>query len=428
MQLFILATMYHFSKLKNGLRVASAALPHMRSVCVGLWVHVGGRHENLDQNGAAHFIEHMLFKGTSSRSARQISEEIEGLGGYLNAFTSEETTCYYAKAAAEHFPCLLNVLLDMFLNSAFRDEDLRKEREVILEENAMYLDQPQQLVLEKINEILWRKHPLGRSLVGTAQSLKSLNRHRLLAFRDQHYLASNVLIAAAGNLTHGNLMRRARAFSKHLPIGKPAPFERLSQGSERFGYHFISKKIEQLQLAIGFKTCSRHDRRRFALQVLNALLGENMSSRLFQILREDHGLAYNIGSHLNHFEDGGAMILSVGLDPDKLGLALKLIEDQLRLLREEVPPQNEIQRAARYLVGQLDLHLENTENHMMWIGEEVLAFDVILPIETIKQKILAVDGEAIRAVARDFFTRPRTRIALVGPKAKAFRLPSGFLK
>ncbi|MBT5705841.1 MAG: insulinase family protein, partial [Verrucomicrobia bacterium] len=373
--------MYQVTKLKNGMQVATAELPHMASVCVGLWVDVGGRHETREQNGAAHFIEHMLFKGTKNRNAREISEEIEGLGGYLNAFTSEENTCYYAKASSEHWDHLLDVLFDMFLNAEFQPQDMKKERDVILEENAMYLDQPHQLVLEKINEILWPRHPLGRSITGTASSLKRLNRDRLQAFRRQHYTAPNVLLVASGKIEHRSFLKQARRFSRQLSQGTPASFDRIKDSVERFKYKFIPRKVEQAQLAICFKTCSRHDPRQDALQVLNTILGENMSSRLFQVLREEHGLAYSVYSNLGSYDDGGTLTIGVGLDPDKLNLSIQLIDRELVRLKAEVADEDEVKRAQQYLIGQLDLHLENTENHMIWVGEQLLGFGKIRSVE-----------------------------------------------
>ena len=419
--------MYHRTTLKNGMQVATAELPHMASVCVGLWVNVGGRHETLAENGAAHFIEHMLFKGTTTRNARQISEEIEGLGGYLNAFTAEENTCYYAKASSKHCEQLLHVLFDMFLNAEFQPKDMRKERDVILEENAMYLDQPHQLVLEKINEILWPRHPLGRSITGSSTSLKKLNRARLLAFKNQHYTAPNVLLVAAGHIEHAAFLRQTRPFSRQLPPGTATAYEGLNRSAERFNYRFIPRKVEQAQLAIGFKTCSRHDPRQDALQVLNTILGENMSSRLFQVLREEHGLAYSVYSNLGSYDDTGTLTIGVGLDPEKLDLSLQLIDQELRRLRDQVPNPEEVNRACQYLIGQLDLHLENTENHMIWVGEQLLGFGRIRSIDSIKKGIQSVTGKQIQAVARDFFNRKLARVALVGPKKKTYRLPSKFL-
>lgn len=408
--------MYHTSRINSGLQVATVELPHMSSVCVGLWVNVGSRHEMRAQNGAAHFVEHMLFKGTTTRSARAISEEIEGLGGYLNAFTAEENTCYYAKASSEEFEQLAVVLFDMFLDATFQSVEMDKERDVILEENAMYLDQPQHLVLETLNEITWPGHPLGRSITGSTQSLRRLNRKRLLAFRDQHYTAPNVLLVVAGRVAHRDVMRCARRFARRVPSGSPTEFQALTERRERFKFQHISRSVEQAQLAISFKTCSRFDKRRHALQVLNTLLGENMSSRLNQVLREEHGLAYSVYSALASFADTGTLSISLGLDPDKLSQGLDLIEQELKRLCDEEAPEDEVQRARRYLTGQLDLHLENTENHMIWVGEQLLGFNRIRSIDSIKRDLLNVTAKEVRDSAKDFFQRKLARIALVGPE------------
>ncbi len=420
--------MYRTSQLENGLRIATANLDHMASVCLGIWVNVGGRHERLEQNGAAHFIEHMLFKGTRARTARQISEEIEGLGGYLNAFTSEENTCYYAKASSEHSAQLLDVLCDMMLHAQFQPEDIDKERDVILEENAMYLDQPHQLVLEKLNEVLWPKHPLGRPITGTTASLKRLDRRRLLSFRRQHYNAANILITAAGRITHAQLMRWAKSFSKALRTGSESTFQHVTPAPTRARLRTFHRDVEQAQLAVCFPTCSRHDTRRYGLQVLNTLLGENMSSRLFQVLREDHGLAYSVYSSIGSFADTGTLTITAGLDPDKLEFTLRLMDRELRRLRETPPSEAELQRARQYLVGQLDLHLENTENHMIWVGEQLLGFNRIRAVDKIKARLMRVSAQEVQQLATDFFRRDQLRMTLVGPSGLNLRsVAAGFL-
>ena len=304
----------------------------------------------------------------------------------------------------------------MFLDATFQSADMDKERDVILEENAMYLDQPQQLVLEKLNEMIWPGHPMGRSITGSTQSLRRLNRKRLLAFRDQHYTAPNVLLVVAGRVAHRDVMRCARRFARRVPSGSPAQFEGLTSRRERFRFKHISRRVEQAQLAISFKTCSRHDSRRHSLQVLNTLMGENMSSRLNQVLREEHGLAYSVYSSLSSFADTGTLTISLGLDPDKLSQGLDLIERELRRLCDEEAPADEVHRARRYLTGQLDLHLENTENHMIWVGEQLLGFNRVRSIDGIKRSLLNVTPSEVRQAAKDFFQRKLSRIALVSPE------------
>jgi len=411
--------MYQVTRLPDSLTVATAEMPHMASVSLGLWVGVGGRHEPAALNGVSHFIEHMLFKGTRRRSAKAISQAVEGIGGYLNAFTSEENTCFYSKARHDRFDELLDVLMDMFLNSVFDPGEIDKEREVIKEELAMYLDQPHYHVQELLNETLWPAHPLGRSLTGSERSLDGLGRRQMLAYQAQNYVTGSVLVAAAGNLRHENVVRAVRRNASRVRRGgRPAfePFTGLQEGPR---VSLVRKPTAQMQLALGIRTCSRHDERRFALRLLNTLLGENMSSRLFQVLREDRGLAYSVQSNLSFFDDVGTMTVSAGLDTGNLREAMKLTMRELRRCRDTAPTSAELRRARDYLVGQLDLSLEGTENQMMWVGEQWLAYNSILSPAAAKRQLSSVTAGQVRAVARDFFTRERLSLAMVSPLKSA---------
>ena len=419
--------MHRLTRLPNGLTVATATMPHMASVCLGVWVGVGSRYESLAQNGASHFIEHLLFKGTRRRTARQISEAVEGLGGYLNAYTSEDHTCFYAKARADHLPTLLDVLVDMFLNARFAPGDIAREREVIKEERASYCDQPQHLVQELLNETLWPGHPLGRSIEGTPRSLDGLNRTRLRDFFQANYVAANTYIVAAGNLRHAELVRSVRRFAQQFPAGPrpacgPAPALEHRGKATGPGIRLHTKPAEQTQLALGIRTPSRHDERRFALRVLNALLGECMSSRLFQSLREDRGIAYDVHSSLSFFADCGDLSIYAGVDDDKLEQALRLIALELRRLRLRAPSTAEVRRARDYVIGQFDLALEGTEPHMTWLGEQLMGHDRLIPAARMRERLAAVTPVEIRSVAQDFFRAERLSLALVGPLAQARHL------
>src|SRR5580704_16284982 len=310
--------MYNVTRLKNGLTVATAEMPHMTSVSLGLWVGVGGRYEAPEVNGVCHFIEHMLFKGTKRRSARRISQDVEGVGGYLNAFTSEEMTCYHSKARHDRFDELLDVLSDMFLNSRFDPADIDKERGVIKEELAMYMDQPQHRVQELLNETLWPRQPLGRPLTGTEETLDSLTRSRLVNYQRNNYVANRTIFAAAGRLKHKEVVKAVSRLAGRFPQGRRPQFTPAVGDQTRPAVRLFTKETEQTQIALGVRTCSRHDERRFALRLLNTMLGENMSSRLFQVIREDRGLAYSIYSSLSYFDDVGTLTVSSGLDLENL--------------------------------------------------------------------------------------------------------------
>ena len=407
--------MYQVKKLQNGLTVATATMPHMNSVSLGIWVGVGGRYEKPAENGTCHFIEHMLFKGTKKRSAREISQDVEGIGGYLNAFTTEEMTCYHARAQHSHFQDLLDVLGDMFLDSQFDKKELDKERGVIKEELAMYLDQPHQLVQEVLNETLWPGQALGRPLTGTPSTLDGMSRDSLMEYKRTHYVADRTIITFAGRIEHQHAVaavsKIARRFSTSpAPSSPPADPK---QDAPRL--RLITKKTEQTQVALGIRACSRHDQRRFALRLLNTVLGENMSSRLFQVIREDRGLAYSIYSSLSYFDDVGTLNVSAGLDEDNLQKALGLIAKELSLLKKQLVSTSELKRAKDYVLGQMDLSLESTDNQMNWIGEQLLGYGKIIAPDEIRHAISRVKASEVRAVARDFFRPERINLSLVSP-------------
>ena len=403
------------TRLPNGLTVVTAEMPQMASVSLGLWIGVGGRYEPAELNGVSHFIEHLLFKGTRKRSAREISQAVEGIGGYLNAFTSEENTCFYSKALHDRFDELLDVLADMFLNSRFDPADVEKERGVIKDELAMYADQPAQYVQELLNATTWPDQPLGRPLTGTNKTLDGMDRRHLISFRRSNYVAGATVIAAAGRLKHRQVVSAVAHYAALFPPGRRKACARAqnSQNAPRVGLR--TRKTEQTQIALGFRTCSRHDDRRFALRLLNTILGENMSSRLFQVVREDLGLAYNIYTAISFFDDVGDLVISAGLDTANLREVLSLVMRELKRLRERPPHAQELRRARDYVLGQMDLGLESTENQMMWLGEQLLGHGRVFPPKEFRRRIAAVSTAEIRAVANDFFRPERLNLALVSP-------------
>jgi predicted Zn-dependent peptidase len=410
---------YHVARLENGLRVATVEMPHMVGVSLGLWEGTGSRYEPAELNGACHFIEHLLFKGTRRRSAKDISEAVEGIGGYLNAFTGEETTCFHARAAYVHFDQLLDVLMDMMLNSRFAAAEIAKEREVIKEEMAMYLDEPQHQVQELLNATLWPDHPLGRPITGTNRTLDAMGRRHLVGYLRANYLAANTVVVAAGKVKHRQVVRAAARFRRHFLRG-PCPScspARINQQAPRL--RLFTKQTEQTQIALGIRTCSRHDDRRFALRLLNTILGENMSSRLFQVVREDHGLAYSIYSTPSFFDDAGDLVISAGLDTDNLPKTLRLIVRELRRMAAAPPRPAELRRARDYVFGQIDLGQESTDNQMNWVGEQLLGYGRIFSPAQIKGRLARVTAAEIRAAAATFFRADRLNLALVSPLRSA---------
>lgn len=410
------AAVYSATRLDSGLTVLSAAMPHMASVSVGIWVGAGGRHEPEALGGISHFIEHLLFKGTQRRTAAQISEAVEGIGGYLNAFTDEEHTCFYARAQASRLEDLLDVLCDMFLESRLAPAEIRRERAVILEEMAMYRDQPAELMHDLLNAAQFPGHPLGRPVIGTEETLRALRRGHFVDYLASHYVTGATVIAAAGRVDHRALVKLVRSHEGNFRRGRRPECAAPPERSGKPGCQTVRKPVEQANLGLGFRTCSRHDPRQFALRLLNVVLGGNMSSRLFQVVREEHGLTYNIHSALSFWSDCGDVVISAGLDAAELEKTLRLVARELRRLAERAPGAAEFGRARDYLFGQLDLQLENTENQMMTLGEHWLAFGRLPNPAEIKARLGAVQRGELRAVARDFLRPERMALALVTPE------------
>ena len=387
----------------------------MASVSLGIWSAVGSRCEREGETGISHFLEHMLFKGTRRRSAAQISQEVEGLGGYINACTSEESTCYHARAHADQAAKLMDVLVDMYLNPVFDRQEITRERRVIKEEIAMTLDQPSQHVLELSDESLWPDQPLGRSIAGDERTLNRTRRRELAGFHARHYVSGSTVVVAAGDIRHRDLLDLAKRMAKRIPTGNRSSWFPAVNGQTRPEIKLFTRDMEQTQFALGIRTCSRHDPRRFALRLANVILGENMSSRLFQSIREEHGLAYSIYSTPNFYHDTGSLTIAAGLDTAHTQKALKLTLDELRRLRDKSPGAAELRRARDYLIGQLELSLESTESQMNWVGEQLLGFDQIIPPDEIKARLNEIRPGDIRRVASDFFRPERLCLSLVSP-------------
>jgi len=408
--------MFQITTLPNGLRVVTAEMPGMESVALGLWVGVGGRYETKTISGVSHFIEHLLFKGTRRRSAKQISQTVEGIGGYLNAFTGEEHTCYYAKASHRHFNTLLDVLADMYQHPKFAAADIEKERGVIKEELLMYRDQPDHYVHELLTETLWPDQPLGRPLVGSVKSLDATDRAVVAQFKEKNYTAANTIVAVAGRCQHDDVVA---SVTKTISLDGAARRQKFSaayddQRAPRL--HYLTKTVEQSHLALGIRGFSRHDERRYAAKLMSVILGENMSSRLFQVIRERHGLAYSIQSAGSYFADTGAFIISAGLDTKRLPRAVRLILGELRKISTQPPSAAELRRAKDYAIGQMRLGLESTSNQMMWLGEHLMAYGFITTPDEVERKLEAVTRDDAQAVAAALFRDARLNAALITPR------------
>ncbi len=406
--------MYRKTKLANGVTLVTHRMPLMQSVTLGLWMRVGSRLETLQQKGISHFLEHMLFKGTPRYSCRRIKEEIEGIGGNLNGFTSEENTCYLAKVPAKYLRLAFRILSDMMLHPLLKPSDIEKEKTVILEEIKMYEDLPQSHVYELLDELLWPDQPLGCPIIGRKSTVGSISRKDLAAYRNQHYSSSHLVIAAAGNLEHEMLLELSRQAFSGLKKSEKATFFSAIESQDMPQVKFLHKKTAQTHMAIGFHGFKRGHPLHHAVSLLHIILGANMSSRLFEEVRERRGLAYEIGTQVKRYADTGAFLVHAGTDNKKTAQALSLILKELELVREKPVTADELKRAKDYYVGQLRLALEDTMDHMLWIGDSTVALDKTYSLQEINREVEKIGRHHIKEAAEYLFKKDKINLALIG--------------
>jgi predicted Zn-dependent peptidase len=405
-------------RLENGTQLAVAQMPHVESASVGFWLGVGGRQESRRQNGIFHFLEHMLFKGTTKRNAREISEAIEGVGGYLNAFTAEEMTCYYARASAKHLPLIVDVLSDMLLRATFPAAEIARERGVIQEEIRMYEDQPSQVAQDLASTLLWPNHPLGQPLLGSSETVNGFRRRDLLNVRRKYYHSGNLCVTVAGKTDIAEVKELLRPLLRLLPTGPRAVAKLVSRRQTEPRFRVVRKAIEQTQFVVGMRGVSRHDPRRSAFRLMSVMLGENMSSRLFQNVREKHGLAYSISTGAYYYQETGSLFINAGVENSKTAQAIKLTLHTVAQLARRAPSARELRRAKEYTYGQIHLNLESTDNQMMWLGEGLLGHNRVINPDKLIRQIELVTAEEIRAAAALLVHDERLNVAVVSPTAE----------
>jgi predicted Zn-dependent peptidase len=401
--------------LPSGLRLVTEAMPHVRSVTIGVWLTRGSRHESDAESGVAHFVEHMLFKGTTSRTAQQIAQAIDSIGGHLDAFTSKEYASYYVKVMDEHVPVALDLLSDLVMRPALAPADVEREQSVILEEIKMVEDAPDDLVHELFAQQFWSRHPLGRPILGTPETVASFRSPGLRDYFEQTYVAPNLIVAAAGHLDHAvvrELVERAfsglRVSSPSRPVEPPMVTP---------GVAARRKDIEQSHICIGTPACPQTHPDRHATYVLNTILGGSMSSRLFQHIREDRGLAYAVYSNLMSFSDAGMMTIYAGCAPDKVNEVVSLTLAELRELRETLVPADELVRARDHLKGSLMLSLESTSSRMSNLARQQIYFGRHYTLDEVLSAIEQVTADDVQRVARDLFRDGSVVATVVGPSA-----------
>ena len=408
------------TELESGERVVSERLAHVRSVSIGFWIGAGSRDENDAKAGVSHFIEHLLFKGTTSYSAQQIAEIFDGLGGELNAATSREHTVLYARVPDDKLEVALDVMGEMVFAPAFAELDA--EREVVLEEIAMYEDQPQELVHDLISEATFGSHPLGRPVIGRADVVSSVTRRTLSAYHRSMYVPGNVVVAAAGNLKHEDFerlllkaQRRAAANARKGPKVRP-PLVKAPTPSLRFQ----RKDTEQYHVCLAAPGIARSDRRRFAASLLDGILGGSASSRLFQEIREKRGMAYAVYSFASQYTDTGQVGIYIGTREDNVAACLEIASEQIAdIARGNVLPE-ELARAKENLKGRIMLSMESTSNRMSRLGKSLITDTELLSIERIMAEIDAVEPDALAELADVLLAPEKLSAAGIGPNEKRF--------
>ena len=407
--------MRRITQLPNQIRIVTQEFKDRESASIGVWVAAGGRYESRVNKGVAHFLEHMAFKGSAKYSCDQTKQLVEGVGGNLNAFTAEEETCYYAKVPANHLKQTFDVLADICFFPKITPKDLEKERTVILEEIKMYHDLPQYYVGELLEELLWPDHPLGQSLAGTPKTVGVMSADYLRDFKKAYYIPANTVISACGLMKHEKLVKLVSAKLGKL-TGPSAPsYIPARRSQDRACVNLYFKQTEQMHLALGFLAYETNHKDYYVLALLTIILGGNMSSRLFNEVREKRGLAYSVSSAIKSLNDTGYFMVRAGVDNAKIVDALDLILKVLAKFATGGVKEDEFKRAQEYYMGQSLLGLEDTMDQMLWMGSGVISNDKVKSIEDIIKRIKAVTRADIKRVAQDILNPSKLNVAIIGP-------------
>ncbi|MCK4728796.1 MAG: insulinase family protein [Desulfobacterales bacterium] len=397
----------------NGIRIVTKQVPHARSVAMGVWVNVGARDEKSEEGGLSHVIEHMIFKGTERRTALEIAKEFDAIGGQCNAFTSKENTCYHAKVMDAYLNTMVDLLTDIFLNSVFDAREVERERQVVLQEIRMLEDSPDEYVHVLLAQSVWGNHPLGRSILGDPETVAGFDSATVKEYFSRLYQPERIVIAAAGNLEHESFAElTARSFEV---VQKANSFpERIVPDMNRV-INVHPKDLEQVHVCLSAKGVHATDPRRYACAVLNTILGGNMSSRLFQEIRERRGLAYAVYSFLSLYSDTGTWGAYVGVDNSNTEQVIEVIAREMKRAKDEPVDSSELTNAKQYLKGGLYLGAESTDNQMTRIAQNEIIFGRFVPLKDVEDKVEEVTGEQILEVAQDIFQNDFVSLTLLGP-------------
>ncbi|WP_226665623.1 M16 family metallopeptidase [Metabacillus litoralis] len=399
---------------QNGVRIVLENIPTVRSVAIGVWIGTGSRNENEENNGISHFLEHMFFKGTKTRTAREIAESFDSIGGQVNAFTSKEYTCYYAKVLDDHAQYALDVLSDMFFNSTFDEEELKKEKNVVYEEIKMYEDTPDDIVHDILSRATYGNHPLGYPILGTEEILQSFNGDTLREYMNSHYTPDNVVISVAGNVSEDFIKNVEKLFGSYETGFTKRSFEKPGFMDQKISRQ---KDTEQAHLCLGFNGLEVGHKNIYSLIVLNNILGGSMSSRLFQDVREQKGLAYSVFSYHSSYADNGLLTIYGGTGSNQLNQLFETIEETLATLKGEGITSKELANSKEQMKGSLMLSLESTNSRMSRNGKNELVLGRHRSLDSIIEKVNEVSEESVNTLANQLFTDTYS-VSLISPDGK----------
>ncbi|MSO55734.1 MAG: insulinase family protein [Acidobacteria bacterium] len=418
--MFVPTSMIVRDALDNGIRLVTESMGHVRSISLGVWLTRGSRHESEEDGGIAHFVEHMLFKGTASRTAEDIAQAVDSIGGQLDAFTAKEYASYYVKVLDQHLPLAVDILSDIVLRPAFHEVDIEREKKVILEEIKMVEDTPDDLVHELFTQAFWEGHPLGRPILGTKDSVEGLTERRLREHFRGAYAAENVIISAAGNLEHAWVRDALEKAFGQMPSAGTAPAAVPPKVVPKVVIR--SKELEQSHLCVGASSYPQNHDARYASYVLNTMLGGSMSSRLFQNIREKRGLAYSVFSGINAYRDAGSLTVYAGCANEAVGEVIDLVVEEMKIIKQAPVPDSELRRAKDHLKGSVMLSLENTASRMSHLARQEIYFDRQFSLDETLEGIERVTPADIQRVAHELFSNGSLAATVLG-QVNGLQLP-----
>ena len=405
--------MYHKTVLKNGVRIISEQLEHLRSVSLAIWVDAGSRDEVKSENGIFHFTEHMIFKGTENRSSLQIAKELDAIGGLSNAFTGKENTCFHARVLGEHFEHIADILSDIFLHSTFGVDDLERERQVILQEISMVEDTPDDHIHVLFNRLFWAGHPIGMPVLGNEKTVSAIERETILKYINKFYVPERILVAGAGNVDHQSMVSYFEPLFSQLEAGNSNPRNDIPRSNASVSVKY--RDLEQVHICLGGEAPSQTSDKRFACVILNTILGGNMSSRLFQEIRENRGLAYSVYSFLSSYIDAGLLGVYVATDSQNVNPVLEAIKNEIKKICKGEISKSDLTAAVDHLIGGIYLSSESADNRMMRIAKNEFVFQKYVSYEELVSKLQQVTVDEVVEVASDIFQDGTVSLSTLGP-------------